>query len=76
VTVTRRYHPLEGQSFEVTIGGPTRIVVRLANGTTMGLPRTWTDADGSPASTHADRVFSVEALLELIERVDALGRRS
>ena len=76
VRVTRRHHPLEGLLFDVMTGGPTQIVVRLGDGTAMRLPRAWTDADGLPPSSGADRIFSVDALRELIERVDALVRRA
>jgi hypothetical protein len=42
----------------------------------MRLPRTWTDADGSPAGTStADAVFSVEAIRALLVIVEALLRR-
>jgi hypothetical protein len=76
VRVTRRHHPLEGRLVEVVTGGPTQIVVRLEDGTAMRLPRAWTDADGPPASSRTDRVFSVDAMLEMIRCVDALGRRT
>jgi hypothetical protein len=56
-------------------GGPTQIVVRLDDETTMRLPRAWTDADGPPPSG-PERVFSVDAMLELIQCIDALGRRT
>jgi len=73
--VTRRYHPIEGRVVEVVTGGPTQIVVRLDDGTTMRLPRTWTDADGAPPPRCSERVFTVEALCELVERVDMLRGR-
>jgi hypothetical protein len=41
VTVTRRHHPLQGQSLEVVKRGRTQIVVRLGNGTSMRMPSTW-----------------------------------
>ena len=75
MTLTRRHHPLEGQRFEVMFGGPTRIVVRLADGT-MRVPRSWTDADGAPAPRAPDTVFSIEALKDLLELVEALRRRA
>ena len=62
VTVTRRHHPLEGQRFEVVTGGPTQGVVRVADGTSMRLPRAWTDAGGPASAGGADRVFSIDAL--------------
>ena len=76
VRVTRRHHPLEGQVVKVLTGGPAQMVVRLRDGTSMRLPRAWTDADGAPPSKRSEHVFSAEALRELIEHVDILGRRA
>ncbi len=57
VTVTRRHHPLLGQRLNVVSGGASAIVVRIADGTTMRIPRVWTDADG--ASPHeSPKLFS------------------
>ena len=61
---------------EVVTGGPAQMVVRLGDGTTMRLPRAWTDADGAPSSNGSEHLFSAEALRELIEHVDILGRRA
>ncbi len=59
------------------MGGPTQIVVRLGDGTSMRLPRAWTDAGVSPPPSCSERVFSIDALLELSQRaVDILGRRA
>jgi hypothetical protein len=74
--VTRRHHPLVGQRFEVVLGGPAKVVVRLHNGTTMNLPRSWTDADGAPREEPAVSTFSVEALRELIQLIDCICRRT
>ncbi len=52
------------------------MVVRLRDGTAMRLPRAWTDADGASPSNRTERVFSAEALRELIEHVHVLGRRA
>jgi len=52
------------------------MVVRLRDGTSMRLPRAWTDADGAAPSKRSDHVFSAESLRELIEHVDILGRRA
>jgi len=76
VTVTRRYHPLVGKTYEVTGGGPTFIVIRLGDATPMRLPRAWTDADGPPAGPASESLFSVAALRELTALVAALGRRA
>jgi hypothetical protein len=76
VTITRRHHPLRGQSFDVLQTGPHQLVVRALGGLAMRLPRTWTDADGPPAETsEPDAVFSVDAIRALLEIVEALHRR-
>jgi hypothetical protein len=75
VKVTRRHHPLEGQPFEVVTLGPTQIVVRLGDRTTMRLPRRWTDADGAPPPRSREGVFTSDSLRELLERVEAMRRR-
>ena len=59
----------------VTVG-PAQMVVRLGDGTSMRLPRAWTDADGAPPPNGSEHVLSAEALRELIELVDVLGRRA
>lgn len=75
VRVTRHHHPLEGLLLEVIKGGPVQVVVRLPNGSPMRVPRSWTDADGAPSTPPADRFFTVDSLLELVELVGLLGRR-
>ena len=74
--MTRRHHPLAGRLFEVVTGGPTQIVVRLDDGTSMRVPRAWTDADGTASCLGTERVFSVDAIRELIELVAVIGRRA
>jgi len=76
VTVIRRHHPLHGQSLEVLKGGQ-HLIVRLRDGSTMRLPRAWTDADGVAGSPSAQlsTVFTIEALRELLGLLDALKRR-
>jgi hypothetical protein len=76
VTVVRRHHPLHGQQLEAVVGGPTQVVVRLGDGTTMRLPRVWTDADGAPSQKGAEGVFSVESLRELMDLVESFRRRA
>lgn len=71
VTVSRRHHPLHGHALEVVRRGPTQIVVRLGDGTSMRLPRAWTDADGPPPHT-PDTIFTADALRALLDLVDAL----
>ena len=58
------------------MAGPEKVVARVGDGTTMRVPRAWTDIDGVPSSGSADRVFSVDAMLALIDLVEVLGRRS
>ena len=76
MTITRRHHPLAAQTLEVVTGGPAQIVVRIPDGTVMRVPRAWTDADGPPTAVVAERIFTIEALLELLDRVEAFRRRT
>jgi hypothetical protein len=76
VTITRRHHPLLGLRLEVVSGGTSAIVVRVADGTTMRIPRAWTDVDGAPPHEPAETVFSIEALRDLLRLVDAIGTRA
>ena len=76
VTIARRHHPLLGHRLEVVSGGTSAIVARLADGTTMRIPRAWTDADGAPGHELAETVFSIEALRDLLRLLDAIGVRT
>ena len=76
MTIIRPHHPLESRRVEVVFGGPTKITVRLDDGTTMRLPRAWTDADGRMTEASTERIFSVDALRELIHLVEAMARRA
>jgi hypothetical protein len=67
---------LLGQRLEVVSGGTSAIVVRIADGTTMRIPRAWTDADGAPQHEPAETVFSIEVLRDLLRLVDAMGARA
>jgi hypothetical protein len=58
------------------LNGPTQLVVRLGDGTTMRVPRAWTDADGTPPEPARESVFTVEALRELLDRVARLRERA
>jgi hypothetical protein len=58
------------------MAGPEKVIARIGDGTTMRIPRGWTDIDGVQSSLAVERVFSVDAMLALIELVDALGRRA
>src|SRR3989442_15939834 len=76
VTLTRRHHPLAGQVLELVLNGPTQLVVRVGDGTTLRAPRAWSDADGPPAVPPRRSVFTVEALRELPAPVAPLPRRA
>ena len=77
VTITRRHHPLQGETFDVLMEGDQRIVIRLANGAPMRIPRWWTDADGAPDSPAPDRTrtFTVDSLRALICVVEGLQQQ-
>ncbi len=73
--MTRRHHPLEGQLLDVMSEGPAQIVARVGDGTPMRLPRGWTDADGPQPVRTIEGVFTLDALRELLDRVEAICRR-
>ena len=75
--ITRRHHPLRGQQFEVLQGGKKQITIRMQDGTSMRIPRHWTDADGdTPTSaSQLESVFTVDSLRRLFELVEAFSRR-
>jgi hypothetical protein len=77
VKVTRRHHPLYDEELEVLNADKQVLVVRLADGSPMKMPRAWTDADGgAPAEEPSiSSVFTIEALRELIALVGALQNR-
>jgi hypothetical protein len=58
------------------LNGPTQLVVRLGDGTTLRVPRAWTDADGPPPEPARESVFTVEALRELLDHVGRLRARA
>jgi hypothetical protein len=51
-------------------------VVRIADGTTMRIPRTWTDADGAPPHEPVESIFTAEAMSDLLRLVDVIGGRA
>ena len=77
VTVIRRHHPLERQSLEVLKGGK-HLIVRLRDGSTMRLLRSWSDADGPDVSqpSQPSTVFTIDSLRGLIGLLEALRRRT
>lgn len=79
VRVTRRHHPLLNQEFEVLFAGGAQLVIRLRDGSTMKVPRAWTDVDGDlqrlHEGTHATHL-TLASLRELMGLVETLQRRS
>jgi hypothetical protein len=77
VTITRAHHPLRNQVFEVLQGGNERITVRLADGTSMHVLRSWTDADGmkAPAARRRGSFFTSDSLRRLFLLLDGLLSR-
>jgi hypothetical protein len=78
VEVTRQHHPLYGRELEVIHANKVVLTIRLTNGSTMKMPRAWTNAGGAtPAVVEPTRcdVFTIEAVRELIDLVGALRNR-
>jgi hypothetical protein len=75
VKLTRRHHPLEGHLLDVVEGGRVQLIVRLGDGTTMRVPRAWTDIDGDSVPAN-DTLCTLDSLREVIELIEALRRRS
>ena len=77
VTITRRYHPLAGQQFDVLQSGRQCITIQLKDGTTMKIPRNWTDEDGTTllSISESNGYFSVDSLKRLMALVDAFLKR-
>lgn len=76
MTITRRHHPLLGQQFAVLIEGRKQLAIRLPDGTSMRIPRNWTDMDGEPVdeAPSVDMVFTTQALRELIDLIEVIKR--
>ena len=52
------------------------LVIRLDDGSTMRIPRSWTDADGIRAGMDApERIFTADAMRALGTLVASLARR-
>jgi hypothetical protein len=75
--VTRRHHPLYGLELEVIHANKVTLIIRMADGSTMKMPRAWTNAGGVTAGVELSRcsVFTIEAVRELIDLVTALKHR-
>ena len=71
VTVIRCHHPLCGQPLEVLSAGKACVVVRLTDGSSMKLPRHWTDADGAKQCEECggNSKFSLSGLRALLKLV-------
>jgi hypothetical protein len=77
VKVTRRHHPLYDEELEVLNADKQVLVVRLADGSPMKMPRAWTDADGAARVQESSllSVFTIEALRELLNLLGTLRNR-
>ena len=76
VRITRHAHPLHGRELDVLNDGDKVIVVQLGDGTSMRIPRAWTDADGSVPSARALTVFTAESLEQVLRLVEAFLQRA
>ena len=74
--ITRHAHPLRGREFDVVIDGNKCIAIRLEDGTSMRIPRAWTDADGLVAETGELTVFTTESLRQALELTAAFLQRA
>lgn len=77
VEVTRRHHPLYGRELEVIHANKVILTIRMADGSTMRMPRAWTNAGGVTAGVEPLHcgVFTIEGVRELIHLVCALRHR-
>ena len=77
VKITRPHHPLRNQQVEVLNAGKQSLVIRLADSSTMKIPRGWTDADGQSSTIEVapSEIFTIEAIRELIDLVAVLKNR-
>ena len=58
-------------------GGPKILVIRLADESTIRIPRSWTDADVARVENEVrDHVFTADALREITALVNSLSRRT
>lgn len=75
--MVRRHHPLEGRQLEVVRAGPKQLIVRLPEGSTMWILRSWTDADGRAADPgRPETMCARQGLLELTDLIAALQARA
>ena len=76
VRIMRHAHPLHGCEVHVLIEGDKRIVIQLEDGTSMRIPRAWTDADGSVPSAREITVFTSASLDQVLSLVAAFLQRA
>ena len=76
VVIVRRHHPLQGREFEVLMEGKNYLAIRLRDGSSMKIPRDWTDVDGKANESEPaiGSILTSEAIRELIELTDAVRR--
>ena len=74
----RRHHPLLDQDLEVLSANRSVVVVRLANSSSLKIPRPWTDADGAQSGPElqGESKLSVQGLRELLELLESLRNGS
>ena len=74
--MVRRHHPLQGEQFEVLINGKNQLAIRLRDGSSMRIPREWTDVDGKAIEGEpaVSSILTSESIRELVELVDAVKR--
>ena len=74
----RRHHPLVSQDLEVLSATKTAVVVRLLNGSSMKIPRQWTDADGAQVcpDLQGESKLSIQGLREFLQLLEALRKRT
>jgi len=76
-TIIRQHHPLHDQKLTLLSMGKTTVVVRLADGSSMKIPRRWTDVDGNAcAELTGDSEISLQGLKELLSLFLVLRERT
>jgi hypothetical protein len=73
--VTRPHHPLRGQEFEILRSGKKFVEILRSEGTSMRMPRSWTDVDGNdPCEVlDGDAIFTTQSLKDLKGLLEALS---
>ena len=76
-TIIRHHHPLIGQKLKLLSVGKTMALVRLPDGSSMKIPRRWTDVDGVACPELAGVAeLTLHGLHELISLFMALRERA